>query len=60
MAESAKRRLVTKKRGSRVEAIKHPRYQYVVYRIEDGRRVEQAFFQFERAANSHAYAENID
>src|SRR5271166_5875814 len=41
------------------QSIKHPRYKYVVYRIEDGRRVEQTYFQSERAANSHAYAQNI-
>jgi hypothetical protein len=52
MAGPAKRRLVTEKRGFRVKLIKHPRYQYVVYRIEDGRRVEQSYFQSERAANS--------
>ena len=59
MAEPKNRRLVTEKRGFRVKPIKHPRYSYVVYRIEDGRRVEQAYFQSERAANSHAYTENI-
>src|ERR1700758_1484340 len=59
MAGPAKRRFVTEKRGFRVKPIKHPRYSYVVYRIEDGRRVEQAYFQSERAANSHAYTENI-
>ena len=59
MTGPAKRRLVTEKRGFRVKPIKHPRYSYVVYRIEDGRRVEQAYFQSERAANSHAYTENI-
>src|SRR5260370_19316679 len=59
MAESKNRRLVTEKRGFRVKPIKHPRYSYVVYRIGDGRRVEQAYFQSERAANSHAYTENI-
>jgi integrase len=59
MAGPAKRRLVTEKRGFRVKPIKHPRYQYVVYRIEEGRRVEQSYFQSERAANSHAYAENV-
>jgi hypothetical protein len=55
MAEPKNRRLVTEKRGFRVKPIKHPRYRYVVYRIADGRRVEQAYFQSERAANSHAY-----
>ena len=59
MAGPAKRRLVTEKRGFRVKPIKHPRYQYVVYRIDEGRRVEQSYFQSERAANSHAYVENI-
>ena len=59
MAEPKNRRLVTEKRGFRVKPIKHPRYSYVVYRIADGRRVEQAYFQSERAANSHAYTENI-
>lgn len=59
MAGSIKRRLITEKRGFRVKPIKHPRYKYVVYRIEDGRRVEQTYFQSERAANSHAYAQNI-
>ena len=59
MAEPKNRRLVTEKRGFRVKPIKHPRYSYVVYRIEDGRRVEQAYFQSERAANSHAHIENI-
>jgi hypothetical protein len=59
MAEPKNRRLVTEKRGFRVKLIKHPRYSYVVYRIADGRRVEQAYFQSERAANSHAYSENI-
>jgi hypothetical protein len=59
MAELKNRRLVTEKRGFRVKPIKHPRYNYVVYRIADGRRVEQAYFQSERAANSHAHIENI-
>src|SRR6516225_8049825 len=59
MAEPKNRRLVTEKRGFRVKPIKHPRYSYVVYRIADGRRVEQAYFQSERAANSRAYTENI-
>jgi integrase len=59
MADPAKRRLVTEKRGFRVKLIKHPRYQFVVYRIEDGRRVGQAYFRSERAANAHAYTENI-
>jgi hypothetical protein len=59
MAEPKNRRLVTEKRGFRVKPIKDPRYSYVVYRIADGRRVEQAYFQSERAANSHAYTENI-
>jgi hypothetical protein len=59
MAERKIRRLVTEKRGFRVKPIKHPRYGYVVYRIADGRRVEQAYFQSERAANSHAHTENI-
>src|SRR5260370_6226807 len=59
MAESKNRRLVTEKRGCRVKPIKHPRYSYVVYRIADGRRVEQAYFQSERAANSHAYTQNM-
>src|SRR6516225_3701972 len=59
MAEPKSQRLVTEKRGFRVKPIKHPRYRYVVYRIADGRRVEQAYFQSERAANSHAYTENI-
>jgi integrase len=59
MVGPAKRRLVTEKRGFRVRPIKHPRYQYVVYRIEEGRRVEQSYFRSERAANSHAHAENI-
>jgi len=59
MADSKNQRLVTEKRGFRVKPIKHPRYRYVVYRIADGRRVEQAYFQSERAANSHAYTENI-
>src|SRR6266446_249683 len=48
MAEPKNRRLVTEKRGFRVKPIKHPRYSYVVYRIADGRRVEQAYFQSER------------
>ena len=34
-------------------------HSYVVYRVADGRRVEQAYVQSERAANSHAYTENI-
>src|SRR5215471_9845494 len=59
MAEPKNRRLVTEKRGFRVKPIKHPRYDYVVYRIACGRRVEQAYFQSERAANSHAYTENV-
>ena len=59
MAGSTKRRLITEKRGFRVKPIKHPRYKYVVYRIEEGRRVEQTYFQSERAANSHAFAQNI-
>src|SRR5580704_15289099 len=59
MAEPKNRRLVTEKRGFRVKPIKHPRYSYVVYRIADGRRVEQAYFQSERAANSHAHTENV-
>src|SRR5262252_4924151 len=59
MAAPKNQRLVTEKRGFRVKPIKHPRYRYVVYRIADGRRVEQAYFQSERAANSHAYTENI-
>jgi integrase len=59
MTELKNRRLVTEKRGFRVKPIKHPRYSYVVYRIANGRRVEQAYFQSERAANSHAYTENI-
>jgi hypothetical protein len=59
MAGSKNRRLVTEKRGFRVKPIKHPRYSYVVYRIADGRRVEQAYFQSERSANSHAHTENI-
>jgi integrase len=59
MAEPKNRRLVTEKRGFRVKPIKHPRYRYVVYRIADGRRVGQTYFQSERAANSHAYTENI-
>jgi len=59
MAGSAKQRLVTEKRGFRAKPLKHPRYRYVVYRIEEGRRVEQTYFQSERAANAHAYTENI-
>ena len=59
MAGPKKQRLVAEKRGFRVKPIKHPRYKFVVYRIESGRRVEQAYFQSERGANSHAYTENI-
>jgi hypothetical protein len=59
MAGSTKRRLITEKRGFRVKPIKHPRYKYVVYRIEGGKRAEQTYFQSERAANSHAFAQNI-
>jgi hypothetical protein len=59
MAGSAKQRLVSEKRGFRVKPLKHPRYRYVVYRIEEGRRVEQTYFQSERAANAQAYTENI-
>jgi hypothetical protein len=59
MSGSTKRRLITEKRGFRVKPIKHPRYKYVVYRIEGGKRVEQTYFQSERAANSHAFAQNI-
>jgi hypothetical protein len=35
MAGSAKQRLVTEKRGFRVKPLKHPRYRYVLYRIEE-------------------------
>jgi integrase len=59
MAGPKKQRLVAERRGFRVKPIKHPRYKFVVYRIESGRRVEQAYFQSERGANSHAYTENI-
>jgi integrase len=59
MSGSTKRRLITEKRGFRVKPIKHPRYKYVVCRIEGGKRVEQTYFQSERAANSHALAQNI-
>ena len=59
MAGPKKQRLVAEKRGFRVKPIKHPRYKFVVYRIESGRRVEQAYFKSERGANSHAYTENI-
>jgi hypothetical protein len=47
MAGSIERRLITEKRGFRVKPIKHPRYKYVVYGIEDGSRVEQTYFQSE-------------
>ena len=59
MAGPKKQRLVAEKRGFRFKPIKHPRYKFVVYLIESGRRVAQAYFQSERAANSHAYTENI-
>jgi integrase len=59
MTEPKKRRLVTEKQGFRVRPIKHERYQYTVYRIEQGRRVEQAYFNSERQANTHAHLENI-
>jgi integrase len=59
--ETPKKRssLVSEKRAFRVRPINHQRYKFLVYRVENGQRVENRYFTSERAANAHAHVENI-